>query len=109
MFLRFKGPPQAYWDNLAFPDYNAAKKGIYYPDTEVPLIIENKFGMRGWEYLDHLKDSFAGNPEILNKINAEGLTGSHLDSLVSIEAKAAFDSLVDHYYKSLPNLDPDNR
>jgi hypothetical protein len=56
-------PPQKFYDNLVFPDYPAAHRGEYYPETEIPRGLERQVGMRGWEYLEVLKDSIRNNPE----------------------------------------------
>lgn len=61
-----RSPPQRYWDNLVYPDYEAARRGEYYTETEIPYGLEKQLGMRGYEYLQHLEDSISANTSIDN-------------------------------------------
>ena len=103
IFHNMQSPPRAsYWDNLVYPDYQAAKKGIYYPITEINLKVEKKLNMRGWEYMDQLRDSIANQPELIKEIIRRNKAGASLDSLINVEATTIFKEVVDRYNKEIP-------
>ena len=90
-------PPQSYWDNLVYPDYESAKQGIYYPKTEIPYGLEKQFGMRGWQYLNKLKDSISNQPDRLEEIIRNNAKSAPIDSLIHIEAMSIFNEIVNNY------------
>ncbi|RLD40007.1 MAG: hypothetical protein DRI83_00045 [Bacteroidetes bacterium] len=95
-------PPQSYWDNLVYPDYEAAKQGIYYSKTEIPYGLEKQLGMRGWQYLNKLKDSISNQPDRLEEIIRNNTKSAPIDSLIQIEAMSIFNKIIDNYYKEKP-------
>ena len=54
-----------------YPDYEAARRGEYYTETEIPYGLEKQLGMRGYEYLQHLEDSISANTSIDNDTVSE--------------------------------------
>lgn len=91
-------PHQAYWDNLVFPDYDAAHDGIYFPETEIPYSLEKKFDMRGWQYLEKIKDSLVGIEGYWDEyIKME--PNVSIDSLADEESKIIFRHIVKKHYE----------
>ncbi len=83
-------PPQHYWDNLVYPDYEAARKGEYYTETEIPYGLEKQLGMRGYEYLRYLEDS-------LSEACSHG-SDTVTKNLIEQKALEAFREKVHDYY-----------
>ena len=95
-------PPQKYWDKLVYPDYNAAKQGIYYPETEIIWSLEDKLGMKGWQYVNVLKDSILNEPDSIKKILQSSDINISLDSLAYNEAMLEFRKIVEEHKKENP-------
>lgn len=95
-------PPQKYWDKLVYPDYNAAKQGIYYPETEIIWSLEDKLGMKGWQYVNVLKDSILNEPDSIKKILQSSDVNISLDSLAYNEAMLEFRKIVEEHKKENP-------
>ena len=92
-------PSQKYWDKLVMPDYNAARQGIYYPETEITWSLESKLGMKGWQYVNQLKDSILNETAWVQKQLHSNIGESALDSLAHNEAMMEFRILVEEHKK----------
>jgi hypothetical protein len=92
-------PSQQYWGSLVYPDYNAARQGIYYPETEILWDLEDKLGMKGWQYVRALKDSILVEPVWVEKQLLSNVDISLLDSLAYEEAMEEFRMLVEEHHK----------
>jgi len=96
-------PPKACWDNLVYPDYMAALQGIYYPETEIPWSLERKVDMKGWEYLNFLKDSILKDPSWIQKHKQQHNVGKPLlDSIAQDDAMIKFRKKVEEHKKQYP-------
>jgi hypothetical protein len=101
VFHDMSTPGGTYWDNLVFPDYNAAKYGIYYPETEIPHSLEKEFGMRGWQYLEKIKDSLLLHEGRYDSI-LMARPGTSIDSIAGEEALQIFRQIVKRHYEERP-------
>lgn len=95
-------PSQRYWNQLVYPDYDAARQGKYYTEKEIRYSLEQKLDMRGWDYVDMLKDSILNESDWVQEQLQAKVDEASLDSLAYEAAMVKFRQVVERHNRENP-------
>ena len=80
-------PSKKYWDNLVFPDYDAAKEGRYYTQNEFLELELIRIDRQRQKDVQYYIDKIRNNPAFMDLVNEKAKRwGIPIDSVVLIDA-----------------------